>query len=171
MKILLIGDSITEGFKTGILLPNLDIINKGVYGDNSEGVLKRLNADVISYNPDIVYIMIGINDFAMGRNNDQLLDTLEKIAVLLKKTIPAGRIFFTSILPTRNIENRPNSRINEFNELIKQLCTNRGAEYFNLHSEMTDETGLLNKKYTIDGLHLTGAAYQKWAEVLQQRHP
>ncbi len=170
MKILLIGDSITEGFKTGILLPNLNIINKGVYGDNSEGVLKRLNADVISHNPDIVYILIGTNDFAMGRNNGQLLDTLEKIAGLLKKTIHTGEIYFTSILPTRNIKNRPNRRINEMNELIKQLCVKRGTKYFNLHSAMTDETGLLNNKYTIDGLHLTDTAYQKWAEVLQQRH-
>lgn len=170
MKILLIGDSLTNGFKTGKLLPDMEIINKGIYGDNSEGLLERLEKDVVSEKPDIIYILIGTNDFAMGRSNDKLLETLKKTAGVLNKYLTNSKIIFTSILPTRRIENRPNDRINKMNELIKHLCIKYNAEYFNLHSAMADETGGLKIEYTNDGLHLTDAAYQKWAEILRGRH-
>ncbi|MBZ0198562.1 MAG: hypothetical protein K8H86_01755 [Ignavibacteriaceae bacterium] len=170
MKILLIGDSITNGFDTDKLLPDMEIINKGVYGDNSVGVLNRLANDVVTEMPDYVYFLIGTNDFAMGRSNNQLLETLKKTAELIKKYLPKSKIIFTSILPTRRIENRPNERINKMNELIKQLCAEYKAEYFTLHSAMKDKSGQMKIEYTNDGLHLTDAAYKTWAEILRQRH-
>ena len=170
MKIILIGDSITAGFKTDLLLPGLKIVNKGVYGDNSEGVLKRLKHDVIAQAPDIVYILIGTNDFALGRSNDQLLETLKNTAEILQTSLKKTKIYFASILPTRAIENRPNERINEMNLLISKLCKRKGLEYFNLHAEMADEFGNLKEELTIDGLHLTDAAYKKWSQILNDRH-
>lgn len=170
MKILLIGDSITEGFDTDKHLPQFKILNKGICGDNSVGVLNRLNHDVIAHNPDIIYILIGTNDFALGRSNDELLESLEKTAEVLQTYLKHTKIFFTSILPTRAIENRPNDRINKTNALIRQLCKRKSLEYFNLHAEMADEFGNLNEAFTLDGLHLTEAAYKRWSEILINRH-
>ena len=170
MKILLIGDSITESFKTDLLLPRLKILNKGIYGDNSEGVFNRLKHDVIAQAPDIVYILIGTNDFALGRSKNQLLETLENTAEILQTYLKKTKIYFTSILPTRSIENRPNKRINEMNLLISKLCERKGLEYFNLHSEMADEFGNLKEELTIDGLHLSDTAYKIWSQILLSRH-
>jgi lysophospholipase L1-like esterase len=170
MKILLIGDSITEGFKTDLLLPRLKILNKGISGDNSEGVFNRLKHDVIAQAPDIVYILIGTNDFALGRSNDQLLETLENTAEILQTYLKKTKIYFTSILPTLDIEDRPNERINEMNLLISKLCERKGLEYFNLHYEMADEFGNLKEELTIDGLHLSNTAYKIWSQILLRRH-
>jgi len=39
------------------------VINAGINGDTSAGVLKRLSRDVVGKNPDLVIVAIGTNDF------------------------------------------------------------------------------------------------------------
>lgn len=76
MKILFQGDSITdanrkyekddlgEGYVYYIkqALPNLDIINKGISGNRTLELLDRWQNDMIKINPDILSILIGINE-------------------------------------------------------------------------------------------------------------
>ncbi len=71
-KIVFIGNSIVKGFPfknsqsfVGLLRENtkLDIINKGVNGDTSDGIISRFEKDVLSFNPTKVFIMSGTNDF------------------------------------------------------------------------------------------------------------
>ncbi|MEX0882779.1 MAG: GDSL-type esterase/lipase family protein, partial [Cyclobacteriaceae bacterium] len=38
------------------------IINKGVGGNNSMDLLARIQPDIIDENPDMVFVMVGIND-------------------------------------------------------------------------------------------------------------
>ena len=47
-----------------ILYPNvqINIVNSGISGDGSANGLKRLERDVISYNPDLVVVSYGLND-------------------------------------------------------------------------------------------------------------
>jgi len=45
-RILLLGDSITESFNTQKLLSEFKIINKGISGNNSTHLLKRLDRDL-----------------------------------------------------------------------------------------------------------------------------
>jgi len=164
-KILLIGDSITEAFKTDKLLPELNIINKGVYGDNTTGVLARLEKDVIDQNPDVVFVLIGTNDFALERTDDELTGNIDKIINILTEKLENAAIYLTPILPTRNIENRPNERIREVNNTLKMLTQKYGIRYFDLYSCLLDN-GQIAEHFTIDGLHLSDDAYKIWADFL-----
>lgn len=51
-----------------ILFPNvpINIINAGISGDSAPGGLKRLQRDVLSYNPDLVIVCFGLNDCLQG---------------------------------------------------------------------------------------------------------
>ena len=40
----------------------INIVNAGISGDRAEGGLKRLERDVLSYNPDLVVVCYGLND-------------------------------------------------------------------------------------------------------------
>lgn len=78
MKIICFGDSITRGVTLqGTRLrivkgtfpkllqqhfENIEIINKGVFNDNSFSLLERFNKHIVSENPNIVFIEIGGND-------------------------------------------------------------------------------------------------------------
>lgn len=81
MKIICFGDSLTRGVtyvkgRMRILKDNYpnqlarlaesfteaEVVNKGVFNDNSELMIKRMDKDVLSENPDIVLISVGGND-------------------------------------------------------------------------------------------------------------
>jgi isoamyl acetate esterase len=81
MKIVCFGDSVTRGisYVNGRLrivkenypmllqkllshVPQLDVINKGVFNDNSDLLLQRLEQDVLRQQPDYVLIGVGGND-------------------------------------------------------------------------------------------------------------
>lgn len=79
-RIVCFGDSVTRGItlvqgRMRILKENypallqmalgrerVDVINQGVFNDNSDKLVERLEADVLSVNPDYVLIEIGGND-------------------------------------------------------------------------------------------------------------
>ncbi len=70
-KIVCHGDSLTEGadlnpnFTWPLLVANqlgVKIINSGIGGDTSGGLLGRFYHDVVQHNPDMVLIMGGTND-------------------------------------------------------------------------------------------------------------
>ena len=77
MKIICMGDSLTLGY--GIkqednwvqILNNTNIhevINKGINGDTTGGMLSRYYRDVIDLKPNYVLILGGMNDFIMGES-------------------------------------------------------------------------------------------------------
>lgn len=167
--IVFLGDSITEAFDVKTLLSEFNIINKGIYGDNSMGVLDRIEKDAINLNPDYVFILIGTNDFALNRTPEQLADTYEKIIKRLAESMPSKNIYVTSILPTRNIENRPKEIITKANELLKKIASSYDANYFDLHSEFLASDGQIIADFTSDGLHLSEDGYKKWAEVFRKK--
>ena len=70
-KIVCLGDSLTEAsdldknFTWPILVANrlnLNVINSGIGGDTSGGLLGRFNHDVVRHRPDLVFILAGTND-------------------------------------------------------------------------------------------------------------
>ena len=105
MKIVFFGDSITDcgrdrnddnslgnGYvkiladKLRPIYPDTDIelINKGLSGDEAGDLLARVDSDVIALKPDAVVIMVGINNVIHHFKNDKPLD-LKKFEADLKE--------------------------------------------------------------------------------------
>ena len=166
-KILLMGDSITACFNTKMLLPEFNIINKGLSGNNSTHLLKRLERDLLTSNPDIVFILIGTNDIAAGFTDTEILFNINIILEITAEKLRKSKIFITSILPTRNNELRPNERIRGLNKKIQMITEELKVNYLDLYSIFVDDTGQLGRELTNDGLHLNEKAYLKWADFLK----
>lgn len=75
MKIVAIGDSITEGYPYSLKDSwvhylseriNLEIINQGVCGDSTQNMVERFKRHVISFRPTHVIILGGTNDASAG---------------------------------------------------------------------------------------------------------
>ncbi|MHC1684505.1 MAG: GDSL-type esterase/lipase family protein [Clostridiaceae bacterium] len=86
MKIVALGDSLTFGYgvppyKSWVDLLNLQynskIVNKGINGDTSFGLINRFYEDVICEKPDKLIITIGCNDLLMGRDVDSTIDNIK----------------------------------------------------------------------------------------------
>ena len=62
--IVMLGDSLTEWGNWHELVPEYSILNRGISGDTSSGVLDRLQ-EVIERRPKVVFVMIGTNDIGL----------------------------------------------------------------------------------------------------------
>ena len=166
LRILLIGDSITEGFNTDIFLPELNITNKGVSGDSTQETLKSISSDWFEPEAHFIFICIGTNDFARGRDDDFILEGINSIIEKIRIFTESSKIVLTSIFPTRNNPERPNKRIVNFNYKLKNLTISKNILFFNLNEHFADIEGLLINEFTDDGLHLNNDAYKYWAVKL-----
>ncbi len=81
-RFVMIGDSITDHGEWNELINRDDIINRGIGGDNTYGVLKRLD----NLNPSLkkAFVMIGVNDVPIWKVN-VAYDNYKKIVELLIK--------------------------------------------------------------------------------------
>lgn len=53
-----------------LLYPNMrvNIINAGISGDHSANGLRRMDDDVLAYNPDLLVVSFGLNDVSAGKD-------------------------------------------------------------------------------------------------------
>lgn len=88
-RILCHGDSLTEGtdIETAYRWPSLlqnalgtEVINTGIGGDTTAGLLSRFSTDVISRKPDVVILMGGTNDFWWDLPTNTVLANLFSMA-------------------------------------------------------------------------------------------
>ncbi|MGA7161678.1 MAG: GDSL-type esterase/lipase family protein [Bacteroidota bacterium] len=166
--IILLGDSITQGFPTDTLLKDFSVINKGISGDRTDRVLERLNRDVIQLAPSALFLLVGTNDIGSGFSNNTLLVNYERMILRITKNVPGIKLFIESILPTRGIENRPLERIQLLNVELHKLAMKYGVKFLDIYPLFVNVKGELAEEFSDDGLHLTLAAYEKWAEYLKQ---
>jgi lysophospholipase L1-like esterase len=89
-RIVVLGDSITKGVRTGVteaetfgaLLQaslrtaghDVDVINQGIGGERTDQAIARLNPDILALEPEIVIVMYGTNDsyIDQGQQNSRL---------------------------------------------------------------------------------------------------
>lgn len=169
--IVFLGDSITDIAEWGEIWKNINVKNRGISGDNTFGVLARLD-EVIAFLPEKVFIMIGINDIAGGTPDSIIIANHEKIYKRLKEAAPSTKIYVESLLPTNNDftefkrhQNKGN-HIQFINAALQQLCIQYHLTYIDLYTHFLDENGKMSKQYTNDGLHINGYGYALWKKLL-----
>jgi lysophospholipase L1-like esterase len=176
-SIVFVGDSHTEYYTLDEYFPEYPVINRGIYGDTTRGVKKRLNESVFTLNPSRVFLLIGANDInKTGDANDVIAKHIMEIVNQIKETVPETKIHLQSLYPVnRNGKNSNridiyklnNKRISEINMLLKSLCYDENIEYIDMYSLLTDVNGQLREDFTIEGLHLNAAGYKFVTEILR----
>lgn len=174
--IVMVGDSITEGFFNQKQMPEkihgVLVVNQGISGDQIDrptsgtGVTHRLDL-VRQAKPAVVCVMIGVNDFWGGKETvEEVLPQYEKMFAGLKQAAPNAKFVWQSVLPTSMKNAYLNPSVNRLNARIKELAAQAGDTYLDLHPIMTDANGELKAEYTNDGVHLNPEAYQAWLKEL-----
>jgi lysophospholipase L1-like esterase len=163
---ILVGDSLSLWFPKEKLPGGKLWLNQGISGDTSVGVSQRLSA-FSATRPDVIYLMIGINDLRKGASNQSILVNSSRIIHSLRQSHPNSQIIVQSILPVLS-EKISNSRIRHINAQLAVIAQKQGANYLNIHNWFTDTNGNLRSELTTDGLHLSPAGYQVWQFALEQ---
>jgi lysophospholipase L1-like esterase len=172
--IVFLGNSITERGAWQELIPGKIISNRGIGGDNTFGVLARLD-DIIKSKPEKLFLMIGVNDLASrGWPVDLVFKNYNRIVNRILEESPKTKLYIQSVLPINDdiitIE-RFKGRgiyITEFNKKLQQLAIDKKLVYVNVHDQFTDSNGKLKANFTNDGIHLKPKAYTVWVNYLKE---
>lgn len=199
-RIVFFGDSITQaavkpnGYITKLdsltrnSTDSLQLMGAGISGNKITDLFLRLDADVLSKNPDIVVIYIGINDIwhkkTFGTGTD--LGLFEKYYTAIVDRLRQQKIKVIICTPTvigerYNNTNEQDGDLNLYSESIRnlasrldlQVCDLRSAfmKYLSVNNKANAEKGML----TTDRVHLSDAgnllvAQEMWKVILPLIH-
>ena len=174
-RIIFLGNSITQLGDWKKLLNDTTVVNRGIAGDVTFGVLKRLD-EVIKRAPSKLFLLIGINDIGKDIPDAVIADNIRKIVIKIQTESPSTKIYLQSILPVNSgVLNFPQhydkqEHVLSTNKLIKNVAEGTHCIYVNIHDLFVDEQGRLDAKYTLDGLHLKpgGDGYKIWVAYLRE---
>ncbi|MEA1915877.1 MAG: GDSL-type esterase/lipase family protein [Campylobacterota bacterium] len=161
-KILMLGDSITERGLWNELCHTDDIINRGIGGDTVQGIIDRM--DYIHDNHPQGFLMIGINDLLNGQSVHYVFNNYKKIIALLReKNIPM--VIQSTLHVGADAPDVYNKRVQELNALLEKFALEQNLLFLDINKTLAPN-GYLENKYSLDGLHLNGAAYVQWSKIL-----
>lgn len=178
MRIICIGDSLTYGYRVNEeekwthLFSNdtgIELINRGVLGDSTAGMIMRFYSEIISTRPNAVFIMGGSNDFLMNRNLDSVKNNIKhlikeakqfNLKILLGIQPPmvphlAERLWASGV----NYE-EINRKIAYYSEWVKNYSAEEMFSYIDFYDEFTSDVHYSLEEYYIDGLHLNSKGHK-----------
>ena len=183
-KVVFLGNSITQGGGDWNKRYNSEVIvNRGVSGDFTNGVLQRLD-EIIFYRPTSVFLMIGINEFFADNSSNPNINpkyvakNILKIANVIKRGSPKTKIFISTILPINNKQYIDVKDVNynflqeDFypsvnNQVVKTnaiLKSNKKYAIVDLYKVFIDEHCNLKSNLSSDGVHLNETGYDLWVQ-------
>lgn len=175
---LFLGDSITDYYDLEKYYDDLPVVNSGISGDVTTDILDDMQKRVYQYNPSVVFLLIGTNDYVFA-DQDKIIERIGKIIDGIQKNRPAAKIYVESIYPVNNtdakkidmdmVNKRNNDDIQETNKELKKLCKEKKVTYINMYDLLYDEDdGGLKLDYTKEGLHITDEGYEVITKELKK---
>ena len=80
-------------------LNNKDVRNRGIWGDVSSNVIKRIH-NILRQRPKKIFLKIGGNDICSGIDNDRIIANVEQFIKLSKTNLPNVKLYIISEFPT-----------------------------------------------------------------------
>ncbi len=153
-------------------LPQLELVaNLGVNGFTSRDLIEVELPKLPALRPDVVTLLIGVNDVVQGVSVSEYKDNLVLILPRLIELVGKDRIIVVTI-PDYTVTpqgaafgdpDQQSSEIREFNLLMTQLATGFGIDVVDIYAisldAATDPTLVAG-----DGLHPSGTQYALWVE-------
>lgn len=174
--VVFLGNSITERGEWQEILSGYKypIVNRGVGGDNSFGILARMD-EILAAKPRAIFLMDGINDLFRKLPYEVSINNYRRIIRMIKAKSPKTKIYIESALPineemtTAAYTKGRGKMVPVLNEKIKELASTEGITYLNIVPLFEDENGNLKKEVTMDGVHLKASAYITWVNYLKEQ--
>ena len=169
--VVFMGDSLTEWMPR----PRLDNYRLIMAGYSGMGVnyLNHIAGKILArYQPEKVWLCIGINDVWMFDQGQRLEDWENLFAELCHKISKSGTIFYGStLMPVENIGFGTAINlhwIHEMNKVIVRQVDAYGGILVDSFSHFAQPDGYLPRGYSDDGVHLAASTYDKWVPFICQ---
>ena len=149
--------------------------NFGWGGDRVEHMLWRLEqGELDGVHPRVVVILAGTNNVGRVPGGEaKVADVargLRALVALARRKAPNATIVLTGILPREDslaTAAEINREIAQINERLAGMADGRSVRYLDVGGRLLDGGGRLRPGVTVDGLHLSLAGYEVWADALR----
>lgn len=198
-RIVCVGDSITQQGESPagyvwlirhnlqLIFPNqsFDVLNAGISGNRSNDMLDRFERDVLSHNPDLVLISVGVNDvwhgFSEGHPQGDgpggipLADYRQNVAAMIDRTVAkhAKAVLLLATPIGEDLGNAENLKAVAYNNTLRDLAVTKSATVIDLQTpfrKLIDSyrttTGNTQNFLTVDGVHMNAQGNQVMAQAV-----
>ena len=150
----------------------LTIYNRGIGGYTIPEMEETLDEQVFALEPSVIFINIGTNDISDPECTVEILiGRYEHLLLRIKDRLPDTKIYMMAYYPANNrdftvpevIRELMESRVRKIesaNQEVRKLAEKLGLIFINVNEGLSDETGLLKKEYSIDGVHMYANGYR-----------
>lgn len=159
-KFVMLGDSLTQFADWPAMLNRPDILNLGLAGDTTAGMLER--AERLDVTGNRVLVMGGVNDIFLGIGVDEIAGNLTKIVRHLSKD--GNEVYLQSTIMTR----RPasNKLISQLIQREREICQTEKCTFVDVNSAVTNG-GDLAEGQSVDYVHLNYDGYLLWKNAVE----
>lgn len=165
--IVFVGDSLTQRYPLNEFYPGLATYNRGIDGDTTSGVLKRLDVSIFDIKPKVVVLQIGTNDVQVGNiAKEETIVNIQTIIDKITSTDPNIKIILVSLYPVNEtgeklveriiVGPRNNQDIQWINSHISKI---KGVTFVDVYFSLLDDDHQLNMRFSKEGLHLSLTGY------------
>ncbi|MCU0848738.1 MAG: SGNH/GDSL hydrolase family protein [Spirochaetes bacterium] len=181
VKIVALGDSLTQGwmarkgyidFVSEMITARygnraLNMVNRGIPGDTSEGGLHRLGPDVLDEDPDLVFIQFALNDAYTGYPAERFKGNIGMMVDSIRSDTRAEILLITSV-PIFFSE-RESALVDSFYSKLEEISEGEGVPLARVHEYWRKRAGEgINWKDLVqdDLVHPTVEGYRLMAEAV-----
>lgn len=154
----------TNWFKENYPLAEITEINAAIGGTGAVWGLTRLERDVISKNPDLVFVEFSVNDSNEGLSGAQSASLMESIVRTINTRLPYADIVIVSVPDSGSLKTgTPNKAAH------KAVALHNGIEYADMGAVLIAEiekTGNGWDYYVTDSVHPNAKGYRVYADNL-----
>lgn len=163
--VAVLGDSITRGFPEGLswVKPlerrlGIEIMNAGVNGDTLQGMLMRIQADIVEKSPDICVVTGGTNDAYLGYSVDEMKHYIMEMLQILEVSgvIPVIGTPIPILYPSCE------ENLQMFREWVEVVCP-----YVIPFHQPFFERGRIQVQLIPDGVHPSETGYRLMSDVAE----
>ena len=154
----------------------VNVLNRGINGDLTSGMLERFSRDVVDEKANYVIILGGTNDLGWGfdpamivQNLTSMYDVALNMGIMSVACSVPSILGFDELIPPRL----------KLNRMIRMEAEKRSIPFVDFFTATADpQTNRLSEDNSADGLHLTPKGYQqmgkyvfdKWLRTVLDQH-
>ena len=95
------GDSLTEQAWWSFLTKEKPLVNRGIGGDNTRGMLARL-PEILEFAPRKMFLMAGVNDLSGNRPVEEVAQNIRKMLEMVRERVPSCEVYLQSVITPNN---------------------------------------------------------------------
>lgn len=156
----------------------IDVVIKGIASNRTYHVYDRLTTDCINLKPDVIIMLIGVNDAWENYVPEQyppLLRPMEphirEVYRRIKTELPDAQMLYLMPFMIDAVEEKLpfHKKLSEFREVLKNIALENDAKVLDIQAVFNEAQKTIEPaKLAIDGIHPTNLGHKVMADAIEK---